>query len=162
MFSLTPIQIAVLAIAHDSQADPVAVWGSWQRAADALAGLDLLVKVGTTRGTRALEYKTLHGRKRRGKPGRLVHLYWLVADPHTVDLAARCAWAVQHKPKKRSHVTWKDVPDTVSTWPEGRRCPACLCTPSRPCAIVLEDGGSGQCVPAGAFGLTRCSACTGH
>jgi hypothetical protein len=106
-----------------------------------------------------MEYTTLHGRHRRGKKGRLVHLYRLAGHQ---QLAARCAWAVAHKPAGRSHVTWKDVPAEVprSAWPDGRRCSACGCTPGKPCAVDLPGGcGEASCVPAGTYGLDRCSAC---
>jgi hypothetical protein len=49
-------------------------------------------------------------------------------------------------------------------WTWGRfvakRCPGCGCTPDLACTIVLPDGEStGRCVPAGAYGFRRCSAC---
>jgi len=167
--NLTPIQIALLAMAHETHEraprECVAVWGSWEKAARQLTptALDYL---GTERGTRELEYTTLHGRHRRGKAGRLVHCYRLVDHPAAVEacspLAARCAWAVEHKPKGRLHVTWKDVPAEVprSTWPDGRRCNACGCAPGKPCAVELPGGcGAGNCVPAGMYGFKWCTAC---
>lgn len=161
--NLTPIQIALLAMAHDTRArgprEVVAVWGSWQRAA---LGLGIaLTPLGTERSTRELEWKTLHGRHRRGREGRAVHVYKL-ADV-AVQLAARCAWAVAHKPADRSHVTWKDVPAEVprTPWaPHGRRCAGCGCVPGKPCAVELpNDSGDGECVPAGVFGFKRCTGC---
>ncbi|HTQ41798.1 MAG TPA: hypothetical protein VMI75_03505 [Polyangiaceae bacterium] len=52
----------------------------------------------------------------------------------------------------------------LSRWTWGRyvvrRCPACGCTPDDPCTIRFPDGEStAACVPAGAYGLRRCSAC---
>jgi len=164
--NLTPIQIALLAMAHEaherSPSESVAVWGSWEKAARELAPT-ALISLGTERGTRALEYATLHGRHRRGKAGRLVHLYRLATHPLAADLAARCAWAVRHLPKGRQHATWKDVPAEVpsSAWaPDGRRCNTCGCTPDKPCTLELLDGcGEGICVPAGVYGFKRCTAC---
>jgi hypothetical protein len=161
--SLTPIQIAVLALAHEeyeSKGGTVAVWGSWQRAAKELG--ELLVSIGTTPGTRELEWKTLHGRHRRGRAGRPVHLYTLSNSDDAVQLAERCARAVQHLPKWRLHATWKDVEaETLSLqWgPEAHRCSACGCKPGLPCTIVLPNGcGEASCVPAGVF-HEFCSAC---
>jgi hypothetical protein len=173
MLNLTPIQIALLAMVYEaheahppvagqlSPADCVAVWGSWQKAAAQLTPT-ALASLGTERGTRELEYTTLHGRHRRGKEGRLVHLYRLRAHLAAVDLAARCAWAVAHKPKDRLHVTWKDVPAEVpsSAWPDGRRCNACGCVPDKPCTVELPGGfGEGSCVPPGVYGFKWCTAC---
>lgn len=170
MRNLTPIQIALLAMAREThEASPdiadqrstghcVAVWGSWQKAAQQLADESRISWIGTERGTRELEYATLHGRHRRGKEGRLVHLYRL----NDVELGARCAWAVQHLPKGRQHATWKDVPAEVpdAQWPDGRRCGGCGCAPDKPCLIELPDGcGEGSCVPAGMFGFKRCTGC---
>ena len=155
---LTPIQIALLAMAyraHECGTEVVAVWGSWQKAAQALSFA--LTSLGTEKGTRELEYRTLHGRHRRGKAGRLVHVYMLALGQE--KLAARCAWAVDHMPKHRQHVTWKDVPPEIPSWDEGRRCPECLCTPSQPCSIKLPGGGEGRCVPAGMFGFKTCTSC---
>lgn len=48
------------------------------------------------------------------------------------------------------------------TWGAGhvaRRCPVCGCHPGRSCRMALPFGGEGYCVPAGAYGRTRCSAC---
>jgi hypothetical protein len=158
---LTPIQIALLALASETHArsstECVAVWGSWQKAAAQLTPAALL-SLGTERGTRELEYTTLHGRHRRGKAGRLVHCYRLT--DRALELGARCAWAVAHKPKDRLHVTWKDVPAEVPRAPAGHRCAACGCTPDKPCTINLPDGcGEGNCVPAGTYGFKRCTAC---
>jgi hypothetical protein len=159
MKDLTPIQIALLALAYANRAESaVAVWGSWQRAAQQLA--PALILLGTERGTRAMEWRTLHGRHRRGKAGRTVHLYKL--DRSAAELAARCAWAVAHLPAGRSHATWKDVPAAVpeSPWPDGRACRGCSCSPDEPCTIELADGcGQAHCVPAGVFGFKRCTAC---
>ena len=153
----TPIQIALLALAHETQV--VGVWGSWQKAAQALG--DALVSLGTRRGTREMEWRTLRGRHRRGKAGRPVHLYLLAAQ--AAELAARCAWAVRHKPADRSHITWRDVPDEVprSPWaPRGRRCGDCGCVPGKPCVVALPGGrGEGTCVPAGVFGFEKCTGC---
>jgi hypothetical protein len=88
--TLTPIQIALLADAHKArqQKDEVVfVWGSWQKAAQGL--LHLLHSLGTQRGSREIEWKTLHGRHRRGKEGRLMHAYALRATDEALDLAAR-------------------------------------------------------------------------
>jgi hypothetical protein len=160
MKNLTPIQIALLAMAYENRIEAVAVWGSWQKAAQQLA--PALILLGTERGTREMEWRTLHGRHRRGKEGRLVHLYKLATNPHAVELAARCAWAVAHLSKGRQHATWKDVPVEVPTspWPDGRACRGCFCSPDEPCTVELPDGcGEANCVPAGAFGFERCSAC---
>lgn len=162
---MTPIQIALLAyLAHESGEEPqIAVWGSWERAAGLLNLLDYLVYVGTERGSREMEWRTLHGRHRRGRAGRRVHVYRLAHENEAaVQLAARCAWAVRHMPKGRQHVTWKDVPAEVpsSAWPDGRRCPDCGCMPGKPCTIVLPGGcGQGCCVPAGVDGFKQCSGC---
>jgi hypothetical protein len=166
---LTPTQIALLALAHATRArgpnEVVCVWGSWQTAALELVNRYFaLVPLGTRRGTREMEWQTLHGRHRRGREGRIVHVYQLAYRiPHAVQLAARCAWAVEHKPEDRQHVTWRDVPTEIprSAWaPHGRRCPACSCVPGKPCTIDLPNGcGAGTCVPAGVFGFDRCTAC---
>jgi hypothetical protein len=161
--TLTPIQIAVLAMAHEHResGEPKAllVWGSWQRAALALGSM--LVSVGRFPGSREMEWTTLHGRHRRGKQGRLVYAYDLA--PGGVELAARCAQAVKRLPKGRQHATWKDVEAIIlSPWGSGaRQCPICGCKPGSPCAIVLRNGcGEAECVPAGVF-WKLCSACEG-
>ena len=158
---LTPIQIALLAMAHDTRArgprEVVAVWGSWQKAALTISGA--LISLGTDRSTRELEWKTLHGRHRRGRAGRVVHVYQLAEEPFA-RLAARCAWAVANKPADRSHVTWKDVPAEVPTPRPGKRCAGCGCVPGKPCTFELPDGhGDGECVPAGVLGFRRCTGC---
>ena len=158
--TLTPIQIALLARALEYGKDPIAVWGSWQRAATELG--DRLVSLGTVAGTREMEWKSLHGRHRRGRAGRPVHLYRLAAD--TVELATRCAQAIRRLPKGRQHATWKDVEaETVTSWGLlAKRCPACGCKPGLPCTIVLRNGcGEAECVPAGVFDYELCSACEG-
>jgi len=40
----------------------------------------------------------------------------------------------------------------------GKRCPACGCTPDRPCTVVLADG-EASCVAAGLLGARTCSSC---
>ena len=157
-FSLTPLQIAVLASAFESheRGELLAVWRSWQRAAEDLLKRFALHAEGSMPGTREIEYQNLRGH-RRGKPGRRVYLYGLASGhPHIVSLARRCALAVRRKPEGRTYVTWNDVPAVA---PEGRRCPACACQPGDPCTIYLQDGGEGVCVPAGMFDFERCSAC---
>ena len=111
---LTPLQIAVMASAYECQEDQqvLAVWGSWHRAAELLSGFGLV----HAPGTRKVEYRNLDG-KRRGKPGRRVHFYELLRVLHAQDLARRCAWAVQHKPRERAYVTWKDVPERLPASP---------------------------------------------
>lgn len=166
---MTPLQIAVLSLAHASfvarapdRVDVVAVWGSWQAAADKLRREtpSLLAYLGTVAGTRELEWKTLAGRQRRGSAGRPIHLYRL--QRRAIPLAARCAWAIANLTHARRIATWKDVPDDLPAQRSGDRCPACGCVPEAPCAIVLADGcGDGACVPAGVAGLSRCSACVG-
>lgn len=166
--NLTPIQIAFLAMAHATYKrgpnEVVCVWGSWQKAAQGLLGHFALVPLGTQQGTREMEWQTLRGKHRRGRAGQLVHVYQLAyRHPHIVQLAARCAWAVAHKPADKNHVTWKDVPAEVprSPWaPHGRHCPGCGCVPGKPCTVELPNGsGEAHCVPAGAFGFDRCTAC---
>lgn len=160
---MTPIQIALLALAHATYKrgpnEVVCVWGSWQKAAQALG--DALVSLGTQQGTREMEWQTLRGKHRRGKSGRIVHVYLLAS--RSVELAARCAWAVEHKPAYEKHVVWKDVPAEVprSPWaPHGRHCPGCGCVPGKPCAVELPNGcGEAHCVPAGAFGFRQCTGC---
>jgi hypothetical protein len=160
---LTPIQIALLALAYETyerdKNDFVAVWGSWQRAAqDLVHRWMVLVPLGARQGTRELEWRTLHGRHRRGPAGRTVHVYQLAhLTAPAVGLAKRCAWAVRHKSKDRTYVTWRDVPVEL---PIGRQCPACGCVPGSPCVLVLPNGcGEGRCVPAGMYGFKRCTAC---
>jgi hypothetical protein len=154
--SLTPIQIALLALAHETPCKAVCVWGSWQKAALGLG--PALTSLGTRPGTREIEWQTLRGRQRRGKSGRLVHLYGLA--PSGAALAARCAWAVAHKPADRQHVTWRDVPTEIPNPPPGRRCGGCGCVPGKPCAVKLPNGcGDGVCVSAGVFGFRQCTAC---
>lgn len=171
--SLTPVQIAVLALAMASYLnhpppndwtrspdDHIAVWGSWQAAAKQLRSMTpaLLADMGTARGTREMEWQNLKGKHRRGKEGRLVHCYRL--ERRAIPLAARCAWAVLHLPKGRKFATWKDVPAELPEPKVGKRCPACGCSPEKPCAMVLPNGcGTATCVPAGVCGFTRCSAC---
>ncbi len=171
--NLSPVQIAVLALAMGSYLehpppsdwtrsldDHISVWGSWQAAAKQLRSMTpaLLADVGTARGTREMEWQNLRGKHRRGKEGRLVHLYRL--ERRAVPLAARCAWAVLHLPKGRKYATWKDVPDELPEPREGERCPGCGCEPVSPCTIKLAGGcGEGRCVPAGVHGFKRCSAC---
>lgn len=164
---MTPVQIAVMALAHGAPKNVVAVWGSWQKAASELVGPGkygrMLLSLGTTQGTRELEGQNLNGKTRRGAPGRLVHLYVLADILYVRELAARCAWAMAQRPAGGKWVTWKDVPDHLpqpTTWPEARYCPGCGCTPAAPCWLELENGcGEGHCVPAGAFGFKRCSSC---
>jgi hypothetical protein len=156
---LTPVQIAVLALAHEEHERAVAVWGGWQTAAKKLGSM--LVYLGSEAGTREMEWKNLRGKRRRGHAERPVHLYRLAASG--TELAARCAQAVKRLPKGRLHATWKDVEaEVVSSWgPEARRCPLCGCKPGSPCAIVLPNGcGEADCVPAGVF-YELCSACEG-
>lgn len=163
---MTPIQIAVLAMAYAERERggrrALAVWGSWQRAAKELG--DMLEYIGSEPGSRELEWKSLHGKHRKGTAGRPVHLYQLSDSPEVVHLATRCHQAVRRLPKGRQHATWKDVKDeVVSRWgPEAKRCPRCKCIPGlTPCTIVLRNGcGEGDCVPAGVFYET-CSACEG-
>lgn len=163
--NLTPVQIKLLADAHAAHErgpdEAVAVWGSWYRAAEGLVRQFALVRLGTDRGTREMEWHTLHGRHRRGPEGRLVHVYRLAYElPHIVELAARCAWAVEHLPAGRQHVTWRDVPTEIPEAPPGHPCPRCGCVPGEPCTVALaNDCGDGCCVPAGVLGLERCSAC---
>jgi hypothetical protein len=170
---LTPLQIAVLSLAHASIAahpptaknvrhpeDVIAVWGSWQAAADKLRREtpSLLALLGTAAGTRELEWLTLAGRQRRGPAGRTVHLYRL--ERRAVPLAARCAWAIEHLPADRRIAVWRDVPGDLPAPRTGGRCPDCGCEPSRPCTILLTDGrGKGSCTPAGVYGFKRCSGC---
>lgn len=164
---MTPVQIAVMALAHDTPEHIVAVWGSWQRAAAELAGPgkygNALYSLGTKQGTRELEMQNLNGKCRRGSPNRLVHLYALSHVAYVQELAARCAWAMAHRPEGGKWVTWKDVPASLpepTTWSGAKRCPDCGCTAANPCRLELEHGrGEGQCVPAGAFGFKRCSSC---
>jgi hypothetical protein len=161
---LTPIQIAILADLHASRLPPlsktaqdasIAVWGSWQKAAMGLLQMGLVEALGTAPGTRDLEWRTLHGRHRRGPAGRLVHLYRL--DRSAAPLALRCLAAVRELPAGRQHATWKDVPEKI---PDYRQCPGCGCTLKRPCVTALPDGcGEGSCVPAGMFGFQKCSTC---
>lgn len=167
------MQIAVLALAMGSYLehpplsdnarhpdDQVAVWGSWHAAAKQLRERvpSLLADMGTERGSRDMEWQNLKGKHRRGKEGRLVHLYRL--ERRAVMLAARCAWAVLHLPKGRKYATWKDVPAELPEPREGARCPDCGCDPVRPCTIKLADGrGDGSCVPAGVLGFKICTAC---
>ena len=170
---LTPVQIAVLALAHDSYArhpppsdstrhadDYVCVWGSWQAAALKLRRMvpPLLADMGVARGTREMEWQNLRGKHRRGKEGRRVHLYRL--ERRAVPLAARCAWAVAHLPEGRKLATWRDVPADVPGPRSGERCPTCGCSPESPCTVVLTGArGTGSCVPAGVHGFSACSAC---
>lgn len=156
---LTPLTIAVLALAHDRHENNrlVCVWGSWRKVAIDLCGQHMLRAVGSMRGTREMEETNLSGKHRRGKEGRLMYTFSLRADRRDArELAARCAWAMKHKTGRMP--SWRDVPDAVPSL-DGRRCSACLCTPSRPCTIHLEGGGTAVCVPAGVFNFDRCSAC---
>lgn len=173
--NLSPVQIAVLALAHGSYAacvnlpppsgytrhpdDVVAVWGTWQLAARQLHAMApaLLACMGTARGTREMEWQNLRGKHRRGKEGRLVHLFRL--ERRAVPLAARCAYAVTHMPN--GYATWRNVPAELPGPRAGKCCQTCACEPETPCVVVLPDGcGEGVCVPAGVIGLKRCSACT--
>jgi len=159
--SLTPLQIAVLSLAFGAheRGETIAVWGSWQTAAQKLTDVFALIPHGTAVGTRELEFTTLHGRHRKGRPGRAVHLYALRDLPYWVGLASRCADAVRALPSSRCHATWRDL-QAPPPPREGRRCPGCACTPDRPCLVTLDDEcGDGQCVPAGVLGLETCSAC---
>jgi hypothetical protein len=163
---VTPVQIAVMALAHNEQGHFIAVWGAWQKAAAELAGPGkygrMLFAMGTEPGTRELEYQNLGG-PRRGAPGRRVHLYCLSSVAYVRELAARCAWATAHKPEGRKYIVWKDVPDSLpgsSTWSGARSCPSCGCSTRNPCQLELPSKcGTAYCVPAGAFGFKRCSAC---
>jgi hypothetical protein len=184
---LTPLQIAVLSLAHASfvkhpppaknarhPEDVIAVWGSWEQAAnqlrrgyynrarnsfdEALKELPLLACLGTATGTRELEWQTLSGRQRRGPAGRKVHLYRL--ERRAASLAARCAWAIENLPADRQIATWKDIPAELPSPRAGKRCPTCGCEPATPCAVALaNDCGEGSCVPAGVAGFRQCSAC---
>jgi hypothetical protein len=92
-----------------------------------------------------------------------MHAYALRATDEALDLAARCAYAVEHLPEGRQHATWKDVPTCLPgpTWKDVKRCRLCGCLPERPCTIVLKGGcGQAQCVPAGVY-YELCSACEG-
>jgi hypothetical protein len=56
------------------------------------------------------------------------------------------------------------APVLLRTWTWGRwvvtECPHCRCSPDKPCRIELEDDrGEAACVPAGAYGIPRCSSC---
>lgn len=162
--TMTPIEIAVMATAHKWRDGGVGVRGSWHDAAKRLVAEGLLEKIGDLRSTGPTTCTSLHGKKTKKPAGTIQHLFRLAATDVARDLAARCARAVDNLPRGRQHATWRDVSPDLHEWTGTKRCPACMCTPDDPCTIYLSGDkgvvlGTGTCVPAGAFGLERCSAC---
>ncbi len=166
--SLSRIEIIVLGDVHDN-GGTLTLWGSWKRIGWRLIRQGLLALIcSERRGGRTVVHVRLHTEELDGVNDVRTHGRTDIAE--IADLAARCSAAVRLAAEtskqlgRTVHPCWRSVPKTVPppTWPVGAKtCGACFCNPDKPCTVRLDDGcGTGCCVPAGVFGMQKCSACT--
>jgi hypothetical protein len=166
--SLSRIEIIVLGDVHD-YGGTLTLWGSWKRIGWRLIRQGLLTLIcSERRDGRTVVHVRLHTEELDGVNEVRTHGRTDIAE--IADLAARCSAAVRLAAEtskqlgRTVHPCWRSVPKTVPppTWPVGAKtCGACFCNPDKPCTVRLDDGcGTGCCVPAGVFGMQKCSACT--